>query len=63
MSWIKYKSYICLCIIISKKLGKILFMEKLDVIKKIFWILNSNILLVIILLNNNNVCYLQSLTA
>lgn len=38
-------------------------MEKLDVIKKIFGILYSNILLVIILLNNNNVCYLQSLTA
>ncbi len=30
------------------KLGKILFMEKLDVIKKIFWVLNSNIFIVII---------------
>lgn len=32
------------------KLGKILFIEKLDVISKIFWILNSNIFIVIIII-------------
>ena len=36
--------------IISMKLGKILFIEKLDVIKKIFWVLNSNIFIVIIII-------------
>ena len=42
--------YVLICILISMKLGKILFIEKLDVIKKIFWILNSNILIIIIIL-------------
>lgn len=39
--------YVLICILISMNLGKILFMEKLDVIKKIFWP-NSNIFIVII---------------
>jgi hypothetical protein len=38
------------CNIISMKLGKILFIEKLDVIKKIFRMLNSNIFIIIIIL-------------
>jgi len=42
--------YVLICRIISRNLGKILFIEKLDVIKKIFWVLNSNILIVIIIL-------------
>ena len=29
--------YVLICRISSRKLGKILFIEKLDVIKKIFW--------------------------
>lgn len=49
--------YVFICILISMNLGKILFMEKLDVIKKIFW-LDSNIFIVIIFLNSNNVYYL-----
>lgn len=40
--------YVLICRIISMNLGKILFIEKLDVIKKIFWVLNSNIFIVII---------------
>ena len=41
--------YVLICILISMKLGKILFIEKLDVIWKIFW-LNSNIFIVIIII-------------
>ena len=44
------KGLFVFCIIIYRKIGKILFIEKLDVIKKIFWVLNSNILIVIIIL-------------
>lgn len=52
--------YVLICILISMKLGKILFIEKLDVIKKIFrvistyYVLNSNIFIIIIILIRSN---------